>query len=94
VIRRRVEKLVADPAQVLRILLRQRDARPDAGMDEQEVAAAEAVAQALQEQFVGAGKGADEGLLQVECRVAGAERDAELGGERRQARRARSSDGS
>ena len=48
----RVEKLMTNPEQIVVVLLLDRDVRANAGMHEQEISAAKAVAEALQEQLV------------------------------------------
>src|SRR5580658_9215029 len=49
---RRAEKFITNPHQVVEVLLPDGNARANAGMHEQEIAAAEAVAEALQENLV------------------------------------------
>ncbi len=71
------EKLVADPDQVVEILLLDRDVGADAGMYEEEVSASEMVAQTLQEKLVSAGEGSDKAPVQVDLGLGvGAQLDA------------------
>ena len=56
---------MADPHEIVDILLFDRNAGPNAGMDKQKIAAAETVAEALQEQIVRARKNTAKAPLQV-----------------------------
>src|SRR6202035_2066810 len=56
VVLRRVEELMTNPKQVMEILLLDRGIGADAGVNEQEIPATKAVAQALQKQLVRARK--------------------------------------
>src|SRR5258708_2132353 len=62
----RVEELVTNPEQVIEILPLDRDARPNAGMYKQEISAAKAILEALQEQFVCPREGAAKATVQVD----------------------------
>jgi hypothetical protein len=66
VILRRVEEFVTNPEQIFGPLLLDRDAWLYSCMNEHKIAADEAVAKTLKEQFMRAGKHAEEGLLQIE----------------------------
>ena len=64
VIRVRLKKIVSYPVQVFGILLIERNAGANPGMNKQEVSAHKAVTQTLQKQFVSARKHIEERLLQ------------------------------
>ena len=66
VVSRRVEELVANPDQIVEILSLDRDVRTNAGVNEQEIAAAELIAQALHEQFVCTRKGVEKAAMQID----------------------------
>src|SRR2546423_119116 len=61
----RVEKLVANPDEIVGILALDRNAGADAGVHEQKVSAAVTVVQALQEQFVGPREYRDKAAAQL-----------------------------
>lgn len=65
VVLRRIKELVADPDQVVGILMLERNAWTNAGVHEQEIAANEQIAQTLHEQFVCARKSVDKAAAHV-----------------------------
>ena len=60
----RVEELMTDPEQIVRILLPDRNAGVNAGMDKQKISATEMIAQTLQKQFVCTRKSVPKAQLQ------------------------------
>src|SRR6202165_1718647 len=62
----RVEELVTNPEQILKILPLDRDARANTGMYKQEISAIKTVAETLQEQFVCTRKGAAKAPMQFD----------------------------
>ena len=59
------QELVTNPYQVVGVLPVDRDIRTNAGVNEQEISAAELIAQALHEQFVSARKDAEKAAMQI-----------------------------
>src|SRR5439155_20414351 len=77
VIARGVEELITNPDQIVNVLLLDRDVRTNAGVNEQEFAATELIAQALHEQFVGTRKRIAKAAVQIEsCLGVGVQLDA------------------
>ena len=65
---RAVEELITNPDQIVNILLLNRNARTNARMHEQEIAATELVAQALHHQFVRTWKHVEKAATHLVCR--------------------------
>src|SRR5260370_1110385 len=66
VVRRRVQKFMTNPEQIMEVLLLDRNARANAGMDEQEVSAAKTVTETLQEQLVCTRKGTPKATMRID----------------------------
>jgi hypothetical protein len=62
----RVEELVTNPEQILEILLLDRDARANTGMNKQEISAIKTITETLQKQFVCTRKGAAKAPMELD----------------------------